>query len=65
LLAASEAQFETMGASIQPQDKLEVDQFKETVREQLGETEFNKAWAEGRALTREQALAEALEETRP
>jgi non-specific serine/threonine protein kinase len=63
LLAAVEAQLETMGASIQPQDMLEVDQYRETVRQQLGEMEFNKAWAEGRALTMEQALAMATGET--
>ncbi|NCF67340.1 MAG: tetratricopeptide repeat protein [Chloroflexi bacterium] len=62
LLAASEAQLETMGASIQPQDKFEVDEFENAVREQLDETEFDKAWAAGRALTMEQALAEVMVE---
>ena len=62
LLAASETQMEAMGASFKPQDKLEVDQFKNVIREQLGKTEFNKAWAKGRVLTMEQALAEAMEE---
>jgi len=63
LLAASEAQLEIMGASIKPQDKFEIDRFINAIREQLGETEFNKAWAEGRAMTLEQALAEAIGET--
>jgi tetratricopeptide (TPR) repeat protein len=63
LLAASETQIEAMGASVQPADKLEVDQFKNAVREQLGETEFNKAWAEGQGMTMEQALAIAVGET--
>ena len=62
LLAASETQMEAMGASFKPQDKLELDQFKEAVREQLGESEFNTAWAEGRAMSVEQALAMALGE---
>jgi predicted ATPase len=62
LLAASEIQLEAMGASAQPADKFEVDQFKDAVREQLGETEFNKAWVDGRAMTMEQALAEAVGE---
>ncbi len=62
LLAASETQLEAMGASVQPADKFELDQFKETVREQLGEAEFNNAWAEGRELTMEQALHEAMGE---
>jgi hypothetical protein len=51
-----------MGASIQPQDKFEVDEFENAVREQLDETEFDKAWAAGRALTMEQALAEVMVE---
>ncbi len=59
LLAASETQMETMGASVQPGDKLEVDHFINAVKQQLGEIEFNKAWAEGRAMTMEQALAKA------
>jgi predicted ATPase/class 3 adenylate cyclase len=63
LLAASEAQLEAMGASFQPQDKVEVDRFKNAVSEQLGGTEFDKAWAEGQALSMEQALAKALGET--
>jgi non-specific serine/threonine protein kinase len=63
LLAASEEQLETMGASTQPADKFEVDQFKEVIREQLGETEFNKAWSEGQAMSFEKAIAEAMEGT--
>jgi non-specific serine/threonine protein kinase len=63
LLAASEAQMEIMGASIKPQDKFEIDRFKEAVRERLSESEFNNAWAEGRAMTLKQALAEAMAET--
>ena len=62
LLAASETHYEAMGASVQPADKLEVDRIKNAVREQLGETEFNKAWTEGRAMTMEQAVAYALED---
>jgi predicted ATPase/class 3 adenylate cyclase len=63
LLAVSEAQLEAMGASVQPADKFEVEQFKKAVREQLGETEFDKAWVEGRVLTMEQAIAQAMGET--
>lgn len=62
LLAASEKQLELIGASTQPADKLEVDQFKEAIREQLGETEFNKAWDEGQKMTLEQAIAIAMEQ---
>jgi non-specific serine/threonine protein kinase len=60
LLAASETQLETMGASTQPADKFEVDQFKEVIRDQLGEVEFKKAWAEGRAMSLEEAVDEAM-----
>jgi predicted ATPase/class 3 adenylate cyclase len=62
LLAASERQLEIIGASTQPADKFEIDQFKEAIREQLGETEFNKAWAEGQAMSFEKAVAYALGE---
>jgi predicted ATPase/class 3 adenylate cyclase len=63
LLAASETQIEAMGARPQPPDKLELDRFKSAAREQLGETEFYAAWAEGKALTMDQALAKAMGET--
>jgi len=62
LLATSERQLEAMGASIQPQDKFEIDQFKEAILQQLGEAEFNKAWSEGRAMSLEEAVACALDE---
>jgi tetratricopeptide (TPR) repeat protein len=60
LLAASGAQLESMGARVQPGDQHEVDCFINTIREQLGETEFNKALAEGRKMTIEQAITEAV-----
>ncbi|UCC53337.1 MAG: AAA family ATPase, partial [Anaerolineaceae bacterium] len=62
LLAASEAQLEVMGASTQPADKFEVDQFKEAIKKQLGTTKFNRAWAEGRAMLFEEAIGYALGE---
>ena len=63
LLAASQAQLEIIGASIKPQDMIEIDRFEEAARAQLGAAEFEEACAEGRAMTMKQALAEALEET--
>lgn len=57
------APLETMGASVQPGDRFEVDQVKNAIWEHHGETEFYKAWAEGQAMTMEQALAEVLGET--
>jgi predicted ATPase/class 3 adenylate cyclase len=62
LLGASDAQLEIMGASIQLQDKCEIDRYKNAIREQLGEAEFNKAWSEGRAMSLEEAVACALDE---
>jgi tetratricopeptide (TPR) repeat protein len=60
LLAASERQLEAMGANIQPTDKPEIDLYKNAIKEQLGEAEFNKAWAEGRQMSFEQAIAEVM-----
>jgi tetratricopeptide (TPR) repeat protein len=63
LLAVSETQLEAMGASVQAADRFEVDQFKNLIREQLGETEFNKAWTEGQAMSMKQAVAKVMGET--
>jgi predicted ATPase/class 3 adenylate cyclase len=60
LLAASETQLEAMGATVQPADRLEVDQFKEAIRQQLDETEFNRAWEEGQAMSFEDAVVYVL-----
>jgi len=62
LLGASEAIFESMSVSLQPADKVEIDGYVALAREQLGEPEFEEAWAEGRRMTSEQAIAFALEE---
>jgi len=63
LHGASEAALERMGAFHQPADKLEVDRNIARVRAQLDEATFAAAWAEGRAMTLEQAVAYALDET--
>ena len=65
LLSASEIQMDGIGASFKPEDKIEIDHFKMAVKDQLGATEFDKAWAEGRALSLEQALAMALADDAP
>ena len=61
-LAASEKQLKIMGASIQPADKIEVEQVKNEFREKLGNTEFEKAWAEGQAMSLEQVFSMVIGE---
>jgi tetratricopeptide (TPR) repeat protein len=60
LLGASEALLEAMGVSLAPVDQIEVDRYASAVREQLGEMMFQTAWAEGRAMSLEEAIALAL-----
>jgi hypothetical protein len=62
-LAASEEQLKSMGASIQPADKIEIDQVKNEFREKLGKTEYDKAWAEGQAMSLEQVFAMVVGES--
>jgi non-specific serine/threonine protein kinase len=62
LLSASERCLESVGAFHQPNDKREVDEMFTAVRAQLDESAFQAAMAEGRALTLEQAVAQALDE---
>ena len=49
-------------ASPQPADKIEIDRYLDDVRPQLDERTFEKAWAEGRAMSLEDAVALALDE---
>ncbi len=63
LIGASEAALEHMGAFHQPSDQPEIDRIIADVSAQLDEAAFESAWAEGRQMTLEQAVAEALEET--
>ena len=44
-----------------PSDRAHYDQTITTIRARLGERAFATTWAEGHALTLEQAIAEALE----
>lgn len=60
LLGAWEAALERMGAVSQPVDKQEHDQNITTVRSLLEDRVVEKAWAEGRAMSLEQAVAFAL-----
>jgi predicted ATPase len=60
LLGASEAALERIGAFHQPTDKPEIDRIIAEVRAQLDDTTFQAAWDEGRKMTLEQAVDEAL-----
>jgi predicted ATPase/DNA-binding CsgD family transcriptional regulator len=62
LLGASDALFKTMGLGLQPPDQPEIDRYKTSMREQLGEKAFKTAWEQGQAMSLEQAIAYALEE---
>jgi hypothetical protein len=62
LLGAAEAGRERMGAFLQPSDTLEYHRILVEVREHLDDPSFHAAWAEGRRMTLEQAIAYALEE---
>jgi hypothetical protein len=62
LLGAAEAARERLGALIQPSDKGEYERLVASVRDRLDETTFRAAWAEGREMTLDDAVADALEE---
>jgi hypothetical protein len=57
LWSAAEALREIIGALMYPVDRDEYAQAVAAARNQMGETAFAAAWAEGRALTLEAALA--------
>jgi hypothetical protein len=61
LLGASESSFQDLGISLQPADKIEIDRYLDDVRAQLDERTFEKAWAEGRTTSLENAVALALD----
>jgi ATP/maltotriose-dependent transcriptional regulator MalT len=59
---AAEALRESLGLPLPPNEREEYDRYRSAAREALGEEPFAIAWAEGRAMTPEQAVASALEE---
>jgi hypothetical protein len=65
LLGAAAALRETLGAPQPPQEQAEVEQAVAATRAALGEDAWAAAFAAGRALSLEQALAEALERVVP
>jgi len=61
LFGAAEALLEAIGVRLDAFDRADYERNVATVRTQLGELAFAQAWAEGRAMTVEQAIAYALE----
>ena len=60
LLAAAEALLASIGAFWFPAEQVEQEAMVATIREELGETTFAAAWAEGSAMTGEEAAEYAL-----
>jgi predicted ATPase/class 3 adenylate cyclase len=65
LLGAAAAQRETIGAPITPSDRAAHERDVDAVRALLGDQSSSAAWAEGHAMTLEQAVAYALAEPSP
>jgi tetratricopeptide (TPR) repeat protein len=64
LLAAADSLLETIGATtLFVAEQVDYKRILDNVRAQLDPATFEAAWAEGRAMTLEQAVADALEET--
>jgi predicted ATPase len=62
LLGATAALMSAIGFDHQAGDQLEIDKYEADVRARLDEDVFKTAWAEGQAMTLEQAVAYALED---
>ena len=62
LLAAADALLEAIGATMNSTEKVDYQRILDNVREQLDESTFEGLWAEGRKMTLEQAVADALGE---
>jgi tetratricopeptide (TPR) repeat protein len=65
LLGASEALLESMGIMLQAGDQFEVERYVSAIQEQLDKKTFEAAWAEGRAMSLEQAISYAFEVRQP
>jgi hypothetical protein len=65
LLGALERMLETIGSRLTPADRDHYDPVYAAARSQLNEAAWAAAWAEGQAMTMEEAIAYALAETRP
>jgi predicted ATPase/class 3 adenylate cyclase len=62
LFGASEALPEAMGTSLEPGERALQEPYLAAARSRLDETSWQQVWAEGRAMTLEEAIAYALEE---
>jgi predicted ATPase/DNA-binding SARP family transcriptional activator len=65
LWSAAEALREALGKSLAAADRPEYDHWVADARAELGKAIFAAAWAEGRAMSLEQAIAEALNDEEP
>jgi hypothetical protein len=65
LFGAEEALRDAVGSAMNPRWRGVYDGRLASARDTLGEDGFAALWAEGRAMTREQVIAYALEETPP
>jgi len=65
MLGAMAALCETLGVGLAPMNRADHDPVVVTLRGQLGEPDFERAWTAGRALTLDQALQEALAPVAP
>jgi hypothetical protein len=63
LFGASEAIFESIGTYLEPGLQRILTSFVIQTQSMLDESAFEAAWAEGRALTFDEAVAYALEES--
>ena len=61
LLGAATALLDAMHYTLDTSDRLDYDRIVANVQAQLDEVSYVTAWAEGRAMTVEQAIAYALE----
>ena len=60
LLGAAAAAVEATGPRVHPANQADHERSLATARRLLGDAAFDAAWAQGRSLTLEQAVAEAL-----
>jgi hypothetical protein len=63
LAGAAQAQFLAIPRRLDPVDRGDWERIQAEARAQLDEASFASAWAEGQAMSTEQAIAYALEET--
>jgi len=62
LHGAAELLEESTGLLLDPADRQDISRNVARVRAQLGDAAYNAAWAEGQAMSREEAFAYAMEE---